>query len=592
VSVVTCHNDNSRTGLNPNENVLTPQNVNSNGFGKIFSKPVDGPIYAQPLYLSRITIPGKGIHNVVYVATQHDSVYAFDADSNAGSNAPPLWHVSFINPAAGITAVPTTDAVDFPYQDCRTFVGEIGIVGTPVIDTNSGTLYVVARTKEPLPPPNNQTLAQVQRLHALDVATGAERRNSPVVIDATVLGTGIDNNGGQVRFNPAREMQRAGLLLAGGVVYVAFASYCDFDPYHGWIMGYNAQTLQQVGAFNTSPNSTRGGIWMGGAGLAADTNGSIYCVTGNGTFDTSPNPQSFGDSFLRLTLTTNLVVADYFTPYDQGSMDSADEDLGPGGTLLLPSSVGSGTHPDLILGCSKLGKIYLLDRANLGHFNPVSDSQIVQEMTFYTSQSSSPHFFGMPAFFNNRLYLQGVGEFLKSYTIANAQILPTALSQATETLGFRGATPSISASGITNGVVWQLAPTASVNPSLRAYNAEDLSQKIYDSYLSSNIGLPDVLTFVKFVIPTIANGKVYLGTTDSLAVFGLRAIFKSVSFDRAASTMHLSWIGPVGSPNIVQKSEDLVHWSDLGPGIITTPGNFTYADPLVPGNPTRFYRLR
>jgi hypothetical protein len=334
-NVLTSHNDNERTGLNPNETILTPANVSSNSFGRIFSQPVDGPVYAQPLYVSNLPIPGKGTHNVVFIATQHDSVYAFDADSNSGSNAAPLWRKSFINPGAGITAVPTIDAVNLPGQDCHTFTGEIGIVGTPVIDGANGTLYVVARTKEPAT--NGPGFVQIQRLHALDITTGNERSNSPVVIQAMVPGSGAGSSSGVVRFNPAREMQRPALLLVNGVVYIAWASYCDIDPYHGWIMGYNAQTLQQVGVFNVTPNATRGGIWMGGAGLSASSDGAIYCITGNGTFDTNGTPTNFGDSFLKLTQGgAGLILADYFTPYNQAVMDSTDEDLGSSGALVLP----------------------------------------------------------------------------------------------------------------------------------------------------------------------------------------------------------------------------------------------------------------
>jgi hypothetical protein len=585
---LTCHTDNGRTGLNPNEKMLSPTSVNSNSFGKLFSLPVDGEVYAQPLYVSNLLIPNKGTHNVVFVATQHDSVYAFDADSNAGSNAPPLWQRSFINPAAGITTVAAAEGAAGP--DCRTFIGEIGIVGTPAIDAASQTLYVVARTKEPLPPPNNQTFVQVQRLHALDLGTGNERSNSPVVITASVPGTGAGSVGGMVPFRPSQELQRPGLLLAGGVVYLSWCSYCDIDPYPGWVIAYDAQTLQQVAVFNTTPNATRGGIWMGGAGLAADPAGDLYCVTGNGTFDTVGVPQNFGDSFLRLTRSNNLVVKDYFTPFNQATMDSLDEDLGSSGSLVLPDSVGSAAHPHLLVGCSKLGKLYLIDRDNMGHFNPANDSQIVQVFQFFSNQQGGPHFFGAPAFFKDRLYLQGVGEYLKAFAFTNGLLQTNPLSQATEVLGFRGATPSISADGLTNGIVWQLAPTASVNPSFRAYDAEDLSKKLYDSYLNSQAGFPDVLSYVKFVVPTIANGKVYLGTRDSVAVFGLYSKIKSIVRNPLSGAVTLIFTGPPTTK--VQVSEDLVLWADLGPGSAIGTGTFTYTDSLASGRAGRFYRLR
>ena len=586
VSVLTQHNDNARTGLNANETVLTPTNVNLYGFGKIFSQPVDGVIYAQPLIVSGVTIPGKGTHNVVFVATQHDSVYAFDADSNAGTNAAPLWHATFINPAAGITPVTIADV-----GGCPSFrENEIGIVGTPVIEATGGTLYLVARTKEPLPPPNNQTFVQVHRLHALDLTSGNERPNSPVVISASVPGTAEGSSGGMVSFDSAIHLQRSALLLVGGVVYIAWASSnCDGGPFHGWIIGYHAQTLQQVAAFNVSPNARQGGIWMSGAGLAAAPDGSIYCVTGNGTFDTSPNPQAFGDSVIKLVQGLDLSVTDYFTPYDQASMDSGDNDLGSGGAMVLPDSVGNTAHPQLLVAAGKDGKFYLLDRDNMGHFNPASNSQIVQELPFYSLQSGPPHLFGLPAFFKDRLYLQALDEVLKAYAFTNGLIDAAPLSQATEAFGFRGATPSISANGANNGIVWQLATGNSFVAPLRAYDAENVSHKLYDSVLSTQAGLSDQVTYVKFVVPTIAYGKVYLGTTNALAVFGLRSVIWSIERRPAPDSVHLVFSGPVGMNNVVQASSDLIHRNNLGPGTPAGTGTNTFDDPIGPF--TRFYRI-
>ena len=579
VHVLTGNYDNARTGLNPNETILTPANVSSNSFGRLFSHALDGQVYAQPLYVSGLAIPGKGTHNVVFIATQHDSVYAFDADNNSGSNGVPLWRRSFINPAAGITSVPTVDAVDFPGQDCRTFVGEIGIVGTPAIDITNGTLYVVTRTKEP----STNGFIQVQRLHALDITTGNDRSNSPVVIDAAVPGTGAGSSNGIVRFNPAREMQRPGLLLLKGVVYIAWCSYCDHDPYHGWILGYHAQTLQPAGVFNVTPTATRGGIWMGGGGLAASPDGAIYCITGNGTFDTTQNPRNFGNSFLKLTQVAGLTLVDWFTPYNQAVMDIQDEDLGSGGAMVLPDSVGSEDHPRLLVGCSKLGKIYLLDRDNLGRFNPVNNSQIVQEMSLYVNQQGSPHFFGMPAYFNQRLYVQGVGEPLRSFPFTNGLLSSVPHSQNNDILTYRGATPTISANGTNQGILWVVM----YQPSLRAYNAENLSQKLYDSYLNSQAGFPDQQSsYSKFAVPTVANGKVYVAS-DTLVVFGLRGIIRSVK--RNGGTVQLTYIGP--PETIVQGSTNLVQWTDLGAGTSTGPGMFSYTDTLPPGVLTRFYRL-
>ena len=579
VNVLTGHNDNARTGLNPNETILTPTNVNIYGFGKIFSRPLDGTPYAQPLYVSNLPIPGKGTHNVVFVATMHDSVYAFDADSNLGANGTPLWQKSFINPAAGINVPTTTDVA--PGQDCRTFLDYVGICGTPAIDLVSGTMYVVARTKEPA--------GQIHRLHALDIATGNERSNSPVVIDAVVPGTGADSSGGFVHFNQLREIQRSALLLSGGVIHIAWCSYCDIVPYHGWITSYDAQSLQQVGVYNCTPNGNDGGIWMGGAGLAAAPDGSIFGVTGNGTFDTGPNPQNFGDSFIKLTQETNLALADYFTPFDQATMESQDNDLGAGGAIVLPDSAGSGAHPHLLVGAGKLGKLYLIDRDTMGHFTAGNDNQIVQSFNFFSSQSGAPHLFGLPAFFNNRLYVQGVGESLKVYAFTNGLLNTNPISQSTEQLAFRGATPSISANGTNNGIVWQLIPTPT---SLRAYDANNLSPRLYDSYFNFQNGLPEQITLVKFNVPTVANGKVFLGTLESLAVFGLRTYFWSATRGPGPGSTKLVFSGPTGSTVVLQTSSNLVQWVDTATFNNLPAAKVTYTDSFPPGESPRFYRLR
>jgi hypothetical protein len=586
VNVLTSHNDNARTGLNANETVLTHTNVNMSGFGQIFSQPVDGLVYAQPLYVSKLVIPNKGTHNVVFIATMHDSVYAFDADTNAGSNAPPIWHASFINPAAGVTVPQAADAAAGS-GDCLTFTGDVGIIGTPVIDVTNSTLYVVVRTKEQLPPPNNGVV-QVQRLHALDITTGTERPNSPVEITAVAPGTG--DGGTTVSFNPVREVQRSALLLAGGNVYICWASYCDNPPYYGWIIGYNAQTLQQAGVFNATPNAGYGGIWMSGAGPAEAPDGTIYCITGNGTFDTTANPQDFGDSFLKLTQGSSLTVTDYFTPYNQANLDVTDNDLGSGGAMILPDTVGSTQHPHLVVGCGKEGKVYLVDRDNMGHFNPGGDTQIIQ--TFYLAGTNLTDLvFGLPAFFKDRIYYQGVNLALKAFAISNAAINPTPVSQATDSVTFRGATPSISANGTNDGIAWEMAPSPAPGViSLRAYNADNLAQKIYDSYLSWKAGAPDKLSFVKFIVPTIANGKVYVGTTNTLAVFGLRSMIWSIT--QSSGTVHVVFSGPTGMANILQSSADLVHWTDLGPGTATGTGTFSYSEPLPLNTSTRFYRVK
>ncbi|HXT40478.1 MAG TPA: chitobiase/beta-hexosaminidase C-terminal domain-containing protein [Candidatus Angelobacter sp.] len=519
ISVWTQHNDNARTGQNTNETTLTLANVNTSTFGKLFTYPVDGYVYAQPLYVPSVTVSNKGTHNVLFVATEHDSVYAFDADSANGTNAAPLWQVSFINPASGITTVPSGDV------GSGDVVPEIGITSTPVIDTNSHTLYVEVKTKE--------SGVYRHRLHALDIGSGAEKFGGPKLIQARVNGTGDGNDGaGHVPFNDLRQMNRPGLLLLNGVVYIAYASHGDNGPYHGWLLGYDAQTLQQVGVYNTVPNGGLAGIWQGGTGPAADALGNIFFETGNGTFFTnypSQTTNSLGDSFIRVATTNSsptnlLVMADYFTPFNQASLNSADTDLGSGGTVILPDSVGSAAHPHLLIGAGKEGRIYLLDRDNMGHFNSANDNQIVQ----WTSPGTINGSMGAPAYFNRTIYyFGGYGGPLKAFSMTNGQlgngttsVTPTA--QGTNSWGFTGSSPSISANGTANAIVWALQNDAyaSSGPGvLHAYNATNIAREIYNS---SQAGVRDRLGgAVKFTVPTVANGKVYVGSESSVSAFGL-----------------------------------------------------------------------
>ncbi len=496
VSVLTYHNDLARTGQNLAETTLTPANVNMRQFGKLFSYPVDGYVYAQPLYVPGVAIPGKGIHNVIFVATEHDSVYAFDADSAA-----PLWQVSFIDPASGVTTVPYENAFN-----CNQIVPEIGITGTPVIDPASGTLYVVAMTMEI----SGGATTYAHRLHALDISTGAERSASPVLIQASVPGAGDRST--TVTFIPRNYKSRPGLLLLNGVVYTSWSSHCDAGTYHGWLMGYDAQSLRQVSVYNNTPDGSQGSFWASGAAPAVDAEGNIYLDAGNGTFDADSGGQDLGESFIKLSTSAGLSVVDWFAPFNQLDLNKRDLDTGSSGTLLLPDSAGSPQHPHLLTSAGKEGRIYLLDRDNLGKFQAGSDSQIVQSLA-----GAVGGLFSIPAYFNGTVYFSGAGDNLKAFSIANAAMSPAPVSMSATKFGGLGAVPSVSANGASNGIVWVLE--SSGGGILRAYDAANLATELYDS--GQNRARDGLGSYVKFSTPTVANGKVYAGTQNSLAVFGL-----------------------------------------------------------------------
>ena len=491
VNVVTYHNDNARTGVNANETVLTPSNVNKNNFGKLFTQGVDGIVVGQPLYLSNISIPGSSeTHNVVYVATQHDSVYAFDADNNVGINAQPLWHVSFINPAAGITTVPGT------VQGCTgvTAFTELGIVSTPVIDPNTGTLYVIAKTDE------NGTF--VHRLHALDVATGQEKFNGPVKLKATFR----TNTGSVATFKDLYQMNRPGLLLVNGTIYAGFGSNgCNYGN-QGWVLAYDALTLQQVGAFDTSPVKGLSSIWQSGAGLTADSAGNIYAETGEGPFDADMGGQDFGSSVLKLTQTPNgLPLTDYFTPYNQATLSQMDLDLSSAGVLVLPDQPGA--HPHLAVATGKQGILYLLDRDNMGHYNPAGDTQIVQELSPGIGEVN-----GVPVYWNGKLYVFGGVSPIKAFSLNNGLFSTTPVVQSATLIG-GGHVATISANVNTNGILWVINGT-----NMQAYGAGTLKLL----YTTKDAGTRDTLpTTAHFATQTVANGKVYVATRQNLVVYGL-----------------------------------------------------------------------
>jgi len=499
---LTQRNDNARTGQNLQETMLTTTNVTSAGFGKLFSYPVDGAIYGQPLYVQNLQIPSQGFHNVVYVATEHDSVYAFDADQKAPGT---LWTVNFTNSANAVTTVPCADE---PASTC-TFLGtEIGITSTPVIDLSTKTLYVCAFTKE--------SGTYIHRLHALDLTTGAEKFGGPVVIQATVPGNGDGHSGGNVAFSAFTHLQRSALLLLNGVVYLTFASYDDTPPYHGWVLGYDSQTLASVSVLNLTPNGSDGGIWQSGAGPAADASGNVYLITGNGTFDANVGGSDFGDSFVKLQPTaSSLSVADYFTPSDQYNLQSFDLDLGSGGPLLLPDQTSS--HPHLMLSGGKQGTLYLVDRDNMGHFNATDDSQIVQSLV-----SATGPIFSAPAYWDNKVYIGGLKDTIKLFSLTNGLLSTAFVTQSATTFGFPGALLAVSANGSQNGILWALENAAyrvQLPAVLHAYDANDVSHELYNS---TQAGPRDTLGVgVGFAVPTVANGKVYVGTQGELDVFGL-----------------------------------------------------------------------
>lgn len=498
--MATWHNDLARTGQNPRETILTPSNVNVTTFGKIFSFLVDGQIFGQPLFVYNVVVAGKGTFNVVYVATENDSVYAFDAD---GVAAGPLWQDVFINPSKGITPIPCADTGSDPH--CP-FTSVIGITGTPVIDMASGTMYLTAATKE-----NGK---YVQRLHALDITSGAEKFGGPVVIKGSVKGTGSGSKNGMVAFSPLHENQRTGLLLLNGVVYMGWASYGDVAPFHGWVFGYNAGTLVRTAAFNTAPNGDDAGVWQSGGAFSVDPTGFIYLQTGNGTFDVNSGGKDRGDSFLKLKAPT-LTVADYFTPYNQAALDSGDLDLGSGAGLVLPHQ--SGKFPNEIVSAGKQGVIYVVNRSNMGKFNSTTD-HVIQKL-----QGSARGYWSSAAYWNNSVYLSGRSDFLSQYSLTNGLLSTSAVSQAPTQFSF-GSTPAISANGSMNGIVWALERPVKVKdvipPAiLHAYNATNVSQELYNSTQAGTRDVPGPA--ITFAIPTVINGKVYVGSGMELDVYGI-----------------------------------------------------------------------
>ena len=503
--VTTYHNDVARDGLNTEETILTLSNVNSTQFGKIGFDTVDGLVDAEPLYLANVIVAG-GFHNVLYVATEHDSVYAFDADSGAQ-----LWMTSILG--SGET---TSDS-----RGCGQVVPEIGITSTPVIDRTegaNGALFVVGMTKD-------ASGGYHQRLHALDITTGAELSPNPTEIAATYPGTGDSSSNGNVVFEPGQYKERAALLLLNGQIYLGFSSHCDIRPYTGWVMAYSESTMQQTQVLNLTPNGSEGSIWMSGDGIAADSAGNLYLLDANGTFDTTfsasgfPAMGDYGNAIIKLSTTPMLAVTDYFEPYNTVAESAADLDLGSGGEILLPDQMDAGgAAHHLLVGAGKDQKIYLLNRDNLGKFNVggSSNSNIYQEVT---GELSGP-IFSTPAFFNGVLYCGAMGDALKAFPMTDAKLATAPSSLSAITFAYPGTTPGVSANGTENGIVWAVESYVSAQAVLHAYDATNLAHELYNSGQAAN-SRDSFGNGNKFITPMIVNGKVYVGTPTGVAVFGL-----------------------------------------------------------------------
>jgi hypothetical protein len=508
-------------GQYPNEAILNKTNVNTAGFGRVASYSVDGAIYAQPLFLPNVST-ARGKYNLVIVATEHDSVYAFDADH---TTAAPIWHTSFL--LNGATSVPSSVVYTGAFMDISP---EIGITSTPVVDKASGTMYVSAMTYE--------NGVCVHRLHALDITTGKDKV-TPVVETATVPGTGDGSVNGSLTFDPVTANQRSALLLLNGIVYVAFAGYADTYPYHGWILGYNATSLALTTMFNTTPDGGGGGIWAAGGALAVDpSDNSLFVPVGNGTFDLNTGGTSGSDSILKLSATNGLRLADYFTPFNQSCLNVSDKDLGSGGALILPTQTGA-VHPNVLVNAGKEGRVYLVDRASPGKYVSVADPCNNQNVTTYDKvvQELSASLLGYggvystPAYWNGVVYMASNGAAMKALPLTNGLLASSPSSQTPETFTFPGPNPVVSSNGnaSSTGIVWIISPPATCptldhcNPSgggaLRAYDATNLGVELYSS--SQNSARDGLASYVKFIVPTVANGEVFVGTAGSLEIFGL-----------------------------------------------------------------------
>lgn len=543
VSVLTYHYNNERTGLNDAETTLTPANVNTNSFGLLFADSVDGKVDAQPLYVPNVIIPGKGTHNVLYVATENDSLYAFDADSDAGADTQPLWKVSLL----GAGEVPSDD------RGCSQITPTIGITATPVIDPGTNTMYVVAMSKLV----SGSTTTYIQRIHAINITTGQDQI-PPVVVQASVPGSGANSVNGMVSFIPANYAERAALTLVNGTVYTTWTSHCDENVYNGWIIGYDTATLQQTAVLCTTPNGTEGAFWGSGAGPAVDAMGNLFQLEGNGTFDASfdsqgfPSQQDFGGTFIKVSTSGGLAVSDYFAPSTVVYENANDLDFGSGGVILLPDMLdASGNVQQLAIGAGKDGNIYLVNRNNMGKYDPGAESNIYQEMDGALSGGE----WATSAYFNGSVYYGPVGNHLLQFTFSDARLGTSPASMSSNTFGYPGTTPSISANGTTDGIVWAAEAASNGQAVLHAYDATNLADQLYSS---TQAGSRDSFgTENKFITPVVADGHVFVATAKGVGVFGLLSTQSSLPGDEATLKSDLAAIKKTGGSAIKTITTDL-----------------------------------
>jgi len=581
VNVLTYHYNNNRTGDNLSETNLTPANVNSTTFGKHFTYSVDGYVFAQPLYVSSLNIQGKGVHNVLFIATEHNSVYALDADNN-GPLGGILWFTNL-----GPSAVTPNNDFGKRYNGGQylDITPEVGITSTPVIDPASGTMYVDAFTHE--------GTNYFHRIHALNITNGTEQPFGPLLVSASIAGTGVGSSNGILPFIPMQQIQRSALTLADGKLFVAYSGYADSDPFHGWVLGYDAANLQLLSnhIFCTTPNSTiskygtnagEGGIWMGGGGIAVDTNTNLYFFVGNGIFTATNGAggTEYGDTAMKLSTSFGLAVADYFTPYNQATLAANDTDLGSGALILLPDQPGP--NPHLLLGAGKGGTIYLINRdqmtTNNTHYNATASfDPVVQSIAGQLGTGA----FTTPAYFNGRIYHNSNGRPMKSFTLSNGLLSTTPSSTSTRSFAFPGSTPVVSANGANNGIVWGLAYASPAI--LVAYNANSLTTELYNTTLAAG-GRDTLPSGVKFAAPIVANGKVYVGGQRGVAVLGL--LSGTLAFSAPTYTVKESGVSASisvtrtgGTQGAVQISYATVPGGSAVPGVdyVDTSGTLNWA---------------